>query len=211
MDIFEGIEIDEAVKKTLSEKFEAATKGLKAKADELLAEKKKIQDERAAAEEAARREAEDKAKNSSDYKQLFESQKQESERIKKELEGMREQTKRQQVATEAARLASALTKDTGRAKLLEQQFNNRLTLVEGQIKVTDDSGNLTVSTIDELTAKIKTDYPFLVDGNQSTGGGASRSGGRADLNSKQITRSDFDAMNQAERAKFAKEGGKVVE
>ena len=81
--------------------------------------------------------------------------------------------------------------------------------MEGEIRVTDDSGQLTVSTLDDLVVNVKNDFPFLVDGNQATGGGATRSQGRADVGMKEISRSEFDGMKHADRARFLKEGGKV--
>jgi len=62
-----------------------------------------------------------------------------------------------------------------------------------------------------LTESIRENYPFLVDGSQATGGGAARSQGGADAGEKMVSRTDFDAMGQRERASFVKEGGKVID
>jgi hypothetical protein len=75
--------------------------------------------------------------------------------------------------------------------------------------VTDDSGQLTVSSLDDLIANVRTDFPFLVDGIQATGGGATRSQGRADVGNREISRSEFDGWGQGQRAQFLKEGGRV--
>lgn len=211
MDIFEGVNIDEAVKAVIGEKIDAMVKGLKENNQALISEKQQVKADKEAAEAKSRAEAEEAAKAKNDYKQLFESQKAEADLLKSELETVRVTTKRQKIQTEAARMAASLTKDTGRAKLLEQQFSNRLDLVDGELKVLDDSGKLTVSSIEELVTRVRTEYPFLVDGSQSKGGGATRSDGRADLDAKEITRADFDSMSQLQRKEFSVKGGKVVD
>jgi hypothetical protein len=75
--------------------------------------------------------------------------------------------------------------------------------------VTDDAGQLTVSSLDDLVTTVKNDFPFLVDGIQATGGGATRSQGRADVGNRQISRTEFEALSQGQRSQFFKEGGKV--
>jgi FtsZ-binding cell division protein ZapB len=218
MDFLKDLELTDEVKAKIAEAVTAHTQaqietsigGLKAKNDELLAEKKRVQRERDEAANLAKTEAEEKAKASNDYKQLFEAQKNEAEQLKSKMEELQTNIKRGQIKTTAAKIAAGLTKDTARASLLEQQITARLTLTDDGIKVLDDSGQLTVSTLDDLTATIKTAYPFLVDGSQANGGGASRSQGGADGGRKKVSRSDFDVMAQSERAKFVKDGGKVI-
>jgi hypothetical protein len=124
---------------------------------------------------------------------------------------MNQQVARQKVQSEATKLASTLTKDVAKAKLLEEKLSQRLTLMDGEIRVTDDSGQLTVSSIDDLVSTVRTDFPFLIDGIQATGGGATRSQGRADVGFREISRSDFDGMKHADRARFLKEGGKIFD
>ena len=48
-------------------------------------------------------------------------------------------------------------------------------MVDNDVRVLDGNGNLTVSTVEELTNAIKSEYPFLVDGSQAAGGGANGS------------------------------------
>jgi len=219
MDILNDIEIDEEKKSDLlknldiliSERVIEATKALKAKNDELLSEKKKTQELARKAEEQARIEAEEKAKAKNDYKELFESQKSEHDKLMAAYNDLQTSIKRQKINTEAGRIAASLTKDLSRAKLLEQQVSSRLTLVDDQIRVVDDNGQLTVSTLDDLTNKIKNDYPFLIDGSQASGGGAARSAGGAVQSAKEISRSDFEGMGHSQRSQFVKAGGRIVD
>ncbi len=183
--------------------------GLKRKVDELLTEKKAAQQKALEAQEEAKREAEEKLKKANDYEQLYTSSEAEREKAAKELADLQATILRQNVISKASEVASDLTKDTARAKLLSEQISSRLSLVDGEMRVLDSSGNLTVSTIEELTASIKTEYPFLVDGSQAAGGGAIGSTSGAG-SSKIMTRADFDAMSQAKRAEYIKGGGKLT-
>ncbi len=216
-EIFDGIELEDDVKNTLSEKVNQAikekldneTKGLKSKVDELLGEKKRAQQEREQAQAEAKAQAESKAKAENDYKQLFEAQKSEADTLRGTIEKMNADITRSRISGEAGKIASGLTKDTGRAELLQQQISQRLTIVDGELRVTDQSGALTVSTLEDLTGSIKTNYPFLVDGSQSSGGSATRSQSSAER-SKIISRDDFNGMSQGQRAQYIKSGGKIT-
>jgi hypothetical protein len=223
MEFLNEVEIDESVKaqlaekfnetlnKTLEEKVAEEVAGLKAKNDELLAEKKAAQRAKEELNAKARAEEERYAKENGQYQELYESQKQEADSLRKTIEEMNLRVQRQTVATEASRIASTLTKDVSKAKLLEKEISQRLSLVDNEIRVTDESGQLTVSTLDDLTANIRTNYPFLVDGIQAQGGGAARSHGGADVSSKEISRDQFDEMSQGHRAKFIRDGGRVID
>jgi len=101
----------------------------------------------------------------------------------------------QKIQAESGKIAASLTKDTQRASLLQQQISQRLSVVDDELRVVDN-GQLTVSTIEDLTSTIKQQYPFLVDGSQAVGGGAARSEGRAEERAKQISRADFEAMGR---------------
>lgn len=215
----EGIELDESLKGVLAEKFQQEleaklneqTAGLKSKVDELLSEKKRVQQEREEARRIAKMEAEEKAKAENDYKQLFESQKSEADSLRQKIEEMNASITKQKISSEAVKIASQLTKDTQRAALLQKEISQRLTIVDGEIRITDESGQLTVSSLDDLTNSIRTSYPFLVDGSQANGGGAARSEGRAEDRAKEISRAEFEGMSHSQRAEFFSSGGSIFD
>ena len=190
--------------------IEERTAALKRKNDELLAEKKAKQREAEEAQQMAKLEAEEKAKKENDYQQLFESQKSEADTLRRKIEEMNANIIQQKIQAESGKIAASLTKDTQRASLLQQQISQRLSVVDDELRVVDN-GQLTVSTIEDLTSTIKQQYPFLVDGSQAVGGGAARSEGRAEERAKQISRADFEAMGQAQRAEFVKSGGQLFD
>ena len=183
--------------------------GLKRKIDELLTEKKTVQQKALEAEELARQETAEKLKKANDYEQLYNSSEAERQKAADELATLKANLQQQQVASQATKVASQLTKDTARAKLLSEQISSRLSLVDGEVRVLDANGNLTVSSVEELTQSIKAEYPFLVDGSQAAGGGATGgSSGAGDT--KTVSRADFDSMDAVKRMKFVKSGGKII-
>lgn len=218
-ELLQDIELDDSVKEQLSERLnqtiqqrlEEETTGLKSKVDELLAEKKKVQAEREAAREQAKLEAEEKAIAENNYKELFESQKEESNTLRQTIEKMNADMQKQKISEQAVKLAATLTKDTGRAQLLQKEFSQRLALVDGELRVTDPNGQLTVSSLDDLIGSIKTDYPFLVDGIQASGGGATKAQGGAEARSKEMSRSDFEALSVQQKSDFMRSGGKLYD
>jgi multidrug efflux pump subunit AcrA (membrane-fusion protein) len=203
-------EIDSTIEAKVQERLDQEVSGLKSKNDELLAEKKAIQKAKEQADAKARDDKEKQAQENGQYKELYESQKAENESINLRLNEMMESQQRQTIRTEASRIAGTLTKDVQKAKLLEKEISQRLTLVENEIRVTDDSGQLTVSSLDDLSAKIKTEYSFLVDGIQAQGGGATRSIGGASVEVQEMSRSQFDELSQKDRAIFVRGKGKIV-
>jgi hypothetical protein len=217
MEFLNEIELDDDIKKTLAEKLQAEldarineqTSGLKAKNDELLAEKKRVQQEREEAKQQAALEAEKNARNENDYKQLFESQKEESKALRAKIEEMNNNIVRQKINSEAFKVASTLTKDAKKAQLLQEKISQRLTLVDDELRVTDASGQLTVSNLGELAEAVKSEYSFLVDGSQANGGGAARAQGGASARQTEISRSEFEGLSHAQRKQFFSEGGKL--
>jgi len=223
MEFLNEIELDDSVKKQLAEKIGETVNqtveeriaqevaGLKAKNDELLAEKKAAQRAKEEIDAKANAEKERLAQENGQYQELYESQKQEANALRKKIEEMNAMAVRQQVTSEATKIAGTLTKDVSKAKLLEEKISQRLTLLDGEIRVTDGSGQLTVSTLEDLVSTVRNDYPFLIDGTQATGGGATRSQGGADVGNRQISRTDFDAMGLGQRAQYLKEGGRIYD
>ena len=183
--------------------------GLKRKIDELLTEKKTVQQKASEAEELAKAEAAAKLRKANDFEQLYNSSESERQKASEELATLKANLQKQQIAGQAGQVASELTKDVARAKLLTEQISSRLSLVDGEIRVLDVNGNLTVSTVQELTQSIKAEYPFLVDGSQAAGGGAT--GGNSGAgDTKQVSREEFDGMDAVKRMKFVKSGGKII-
>jgi len=114
MEFLNEIEIDDEVKSQLASKvqeeiqrkIDLEVSGLKSKNDELIAERIKWQEEREKVAQAAKREAEEKAKSENDYKQLFESQKAEADQLRSVIDRMNQDISRQQINGEASKIAA---------------------------------------------------------------------------------------------------------
>lgn len=184
---------------------------MKAKMDELLSETKTAKAARRAAEEQARIESEQKAKQAGDYEQLYKSSEEKVTGLTTELEKLRNSVTSEKKETAVLRIAGELA-DGVDAENLAALIGNRLKYHEGEIKVLNEKGELTVSTIDDFKNEIKSTPRFksLLKGSQATGGSAT--GNRASgATTKTATRAEFDAMNHGARSKFFADGGKVIQ
>jgi len=193
------------------EEIQKSNEALKSKNEELLGETKKAKAVRREAEEAARKAAEEKAKADGDHEQLYKSSEAARIKLQEELTGMKGNIAKEKVNNKAMKLATELA-DGANAELLSTFISKRIAHTDEGLKVTDENGQLTVSTMDDLKAIFKNDprYAALLKGNQSSGGGASggsNSGGAA----KQKTRAEFEALDPAARMKFIRDGGQTVD
>jgi len=157
--------------------------GLKSKANELLSEVKTLK------ANSAQLEADLKAaklnkdgggdEQITELKSLLESS--EAKRVEAEngLTELQSTVKNKEKGARAFEIASELTKDTRRAKLLAEKISSRIDVADGKETVLDESGNPTVSTIDELKGVMKKEFDFLVDGSSASGGGQHNPGGGA--------------------------------
>ena len=190
----------------LSQEFEA----VKAKKDELLTEAKRAKNAKREAEEAARQAEMDKAHASKDFEQLFKSSEAEREKTHAELEALRTGIANEKVSNEAMKISSTLAEGTN-VDLLADFVKRRLKYAEGEIKVVNQKGELTVSTTDDLAKEFQNDarYSALLKGNQSSGGGAN--GGKNGGAGKTLTRAEFEALDHLQRPKFLASGGKLTD
>lgn len=83
------------------------------------------------------------------------------------------------VEQESQRLASQLADTPTNQRLLQRFIKDRLSVVDGQVKVVDDKGQLSASTIDDLANEFKTsgDYDSLLVGTRGSGSGGNGTSG----------------------------------
>ena len=145
---------------------------LEANSADLLNEKKQEKEKREQAEREAEAAKVEQAKADNDYKQLYESSQTELEAQKAINSQSLKQTEQADIRTEAAKIAHELTKHTGRAEDLTDKIAARLKRIDGELKVLDASGQLTVSSLTDLKSDITVKFDWLVDGSQASGGNA---------------------------------------
>lgn len=200
--------INEEAKRIADPLVEDTVKGLKAKNNELIGKLKNADESMLKLQQKM---ASNEPENSESVKQLNKALEDRVSSLQSTIEEMNEKARMEKINGIAGTIAARLTRDTARANLLRKEIAPRLTLVEDEARVLDESGQLTVSTIDELESSIKSGYPFLVDGIQAQGGGAARSDGQAIERAKELSRADFDTMSQSQRAQFIKSGGQLFD
>ena len=171
---------------------------LEANSAELLSEKKQEKEKREQVEKDAAAAKIEQAKADNDYKQLYESSQSELEAQKGINSESLKQTEKADIRKEASKLAHELTKHTGRAEDLTEKIAARLKRIDGELKVLDGSGQLTVSSLSDLKSDIAIKFDWLVDGSQASGSGAQGNSG-----SKQ-------APAKNEQAEAAKKNGDGV-
>jgi hypothetical protein len=192
--------------------------GLKNKVDELLREKKAAsQKAREAAEEAeaARLEA---AKKGNDTEALDKSWQEKFNarevELKKELEELSGTLVKLTSGQTATKIAAEIAVQ-GSADVLLPHLEKRLrTEFRDGSPVTvvlDKDGKPSAMSIDELKAEFQNSAAFapLIVGTKANGAGRTGGNESSGAGVNEVSRSEFDRMNQAQRANFAKNGGKL--
>ena len=181
--------------------------GLKRKNEELLAEKRASDERRRAAEEEARRKEEERLAAEGNFKQLYESSQTKTAEWEQRYSQLEQSIHQRDINLAATRIATAIA-DGDNADILKEFIAKRLKVAEGQVRVTDDSGNLTVSALADLQREFETSprYASLVRGSQAGGGGAApKSGDRVTKTWEQLTgmeRVELRRNNPAEHARL---------
>lgn len=176
---------------------QADVDGLKRQRDELLAEKKAEQEKRRQAELEAQQKERERLEAEGNYKQLFESSQTATAEWQEKYQNLQKQIEQGNISQAASKAAMSIA-DGENADILSEFISRRLKVVEGQVRVTDADGNLTVSSIEQLAEEFKNTprYASLVRGSGASGGGAANFRGGAMKEPKDMT--------QQEREEFSK-------
>lgn len=164
------------------------------------------------AERITRETERQKAESEGNFEQLYKSSEQRAKELFDQIEQRDQINANEKRISESLRIASQLAEGDHNIDLLAEQVAKRLKYVDNSIKVVDSSGNLTVSTLDDLKKEIAGSARFssLLKGNKSSGGSAT--GGASGSGAAQtIRRADFDALDAGSRMKFIKSGGKITD
>ena len=151
--------------------------------NEKLIGEKRQRDEAARQAQAERERIEQEAaKKNGDFEALEKSYQQKLQEREDELNALRQQQDTQRVNTAANQLAQQLSDNQSNQMLLQRFIRDRLSVVDGQIKVTDADGKPSASTIDDLANEFKTSgvYDSLLTGTRASGTGGQGQGGTAD-------------------------------
>nr|WP_237544153.1 hypothetical protein [Pseudomonas syringae]MBL3836821.1 hypothetical protein [Pseudomonas syringae pv. theae] len=148
------------------------------------------------------------AKARGDFEQLFTSSEQALAAERAKLAELTSTIERRDLSSAASKVATGIA-DGENAEILAEFIQRRLKVVEGQVKVTDAQGNLTIATLDDLAKEFELTprYAALVRGTQANGGGATGGkGGGATKTWDQMTgmeRVELRRTNPAEHARLS--------
>jgi len=181
--------------------------GLKRQNQTLLDEAKTAKQRARDAEQAQALREQEAAKARGDYEQLYTSSEQALAAERAKLAELTTSIERQNIASAASKIATGIA-DGENAEILSEFVERRLKIVEGQVKVTDAAGNLTIASLDDLAKEFQQAprYASLVRGTQANGGGAAGGkGGGATKTWDQMTgmeRVELRRTNPAEHARM---------
>lgn len=152
--------------------------GLKRQNQTLLDEAKTAKQRARDAEQQREQQAVEAAKAKGDYESLYTSSEQALAAERQKLADLQTGIEKRDLSGAASKVA-ALIADGPNAEILAEFLERRLRIVDGHVRVTDASGNLTVSTLEDLGKEFQKEprYASLVRGSQANGGGAAGGGG----------------------------------
>lgn len=182
--------------------------GLKRQNQTLLDEAKAAKQRARDAEQAQQLREQEAAKARGDFEQLFTSSEQALAAERAKLAELTSTIERRDLSSAASKVATSIA-DGENAEILAEFIQRRMKVVEGQVKVTDAQGNLTIATLDDLAKEFEQTprYAALVRGTQANGGGATGGkGGGATKTWDQMTgmeRVELRRTNPAEHARLS--------
>ncbi len=172
----DGLELSEDVIAKLNEQNAGLVSseeiaGLKQNRDDLLSEKKAIAESKRLADEKSEAEHLLSLQKDNDYKALSKSYEDKLAQYEQRDKDNAAKLQKQAVGTKALEMAKSISSGDN-ADLLATFIEQRLRSEDGEIKVTDSNGGLTISSYEDLLNEFKTNqrYASLVVATKASGG-----------------------------------------
>lgn len=165
---------------------------LRKHSETLLAEKKAEQQKQREAQAEKDALAQEQARKKGDFDTLEKQYQDKIAKLEAEIVERDKQRDSDLVKSEALKLASSLSDNEHNQEILQMLIEKRLTAENGQIKVTDGTGNLTIATIADLKNEISTSGKFdsLITGTKASGVGATGQGTQGTKQASDYTESE---------------------
>lgn len=165
---------------------------LRKHSETLLAEKKAEQQKQREAQAEKDALAQEQARKKGDFETLEKQYQDKIAKLEAEIVERDKQRDSDLVKSEALKLASSLSDNEHNQEILQMLIEKRLTAENGQIKVTDGTGNLTIASIADLKNEISTSGKFdsLITGTKASGVGATGQGTQGTKQASDYTESE---------------------
>ena len=165
---------------------------LRKHSETLLAEKKAEQQKQREAQAEKDALAQEQARKKGDFDTLEKQYQDKIAKLEAEIVERDKQRDSDLVKSEALKLASSLSDNEHNQEILQMLIEKRLTAENGQIKVTDGTGNLTIASIADLKNEISTSGKFdsLITGTKASGVGATGQGTQGTKQASDYTESE---------------------
>ena len=179
---------------------------LRKHSETLLAEKKAETEKRKAEQAEKDALAQEQARKKGDFETLEKQYQDKIAKLEAEIVERDKQRDSDLVKSEALKLASSLSDNEHNQEILQMLIEKRLTAENGQIKVVDDLGNATISTIADLKNEISTSGKFdsLITGTKASGVGATGQGTQGTKTLKDYTEGELIELQKTNPAEFTR-------
>lgn len=143
------------------------------------------------------------------YQELWKTAEADKEDLLGQLESMKKAVAQKEMNNSALKIASTLAQDAARSQLIQEQVikfakydGDSVSFELDGVKATDK----------QVTEHIKKNFPFLVDGEKNSGGGAQTGNAKTKKGTPPaITRQELETIPHAEKLSFFRAGGKVTD
>ena len=179
---------------------------LRKHSETLLAEKKAEQQKQREAQAEKDALAQEQARKKGDFDTLEKQYQDKIAKLEAEIVERDKQRDSDLVKSEALKLASSLSDNEHNQEILQMLIEKRLTAENGQIKVTDGTGNLTIASIADLKNEISTSGKFdsLIIGTKASGVGATGQGTQGTKTLKDYTEGELIELQKTNPAEFTR-------
>lgn len=152
--------------------------------------------------EKAQQDAETKRLESNkEHEKLYNAEKESKATLAKELDELKTSIANEKRTNEALKVASGLTKDDTRSELLQKEASQFIHYTPEGLKINGPDGE--AWDAHKLSDYLKGKYPFLVDGSQANGGGATGgNGGGAAKKFSEYTGAELSAIRRNDAAEY---------
>lgn len=184
--------------------IQAEIERLKQHNEKLIGEKRQ-RDEAARQAQAERERIEQEAaKKNGDYEALEKSYQEKLQARENELNELYKQRDAQSINGESQRLASQLADTPTNQRLLQRFIKDRLSVVDGQVKVVDEQGQPSASTIDDLANEFRLSgiYDSLLTGTKGSGTGGNGTGSKGAKPAHEYTEAERIELSKTNPEQF---------